>query len=275
MWIRLVLLSVALLGPAPEAFAHYNMLLPEMASVKRGEALTIIYQWGHPFEHQLFDAPFPTRLLVISPEGQRTELTDRLEKATRQAGDKKVTVYQLRFTPERRGDYVFFLETPPIWMEEDQEFLQDTVKVVLHVQAQKGWDSLVTDTFEIEPLTRPYGLEPGMVFQARALVHDPPGRSEGARRPTFRVAGAGSLVEVERYNRAPPKELPPDEHITRTMRTDVNAVATCTLPDPGWWCITAQRQGGQHLHGNKLYPVRQRATFWVHVDEKVVQPSAK
>ena len=47
---------------------------------------------------------------------------------------------RFRFTPESRGDYVLVLQTPPIWMEEEGEFFQDTVKVILHVQAQKGWD---------------------------------------------------------------------------------------------------------------------------------------
>src|SRR5207248_3223291 len=110
--------------------------------------------------------------------------------------------YSLRFTPAHRGDYVFVLQTPPIWLEEDEVFVQDTVKVVLHVQAQKGWDAAVREDFEFTPLTRPYGLEPGMVFQAQL----------GAR-PSGPATGVP--VEVERYNAAPPKELPPDEQITR------------------------------------------------------------
>jgi len=58
-------------------------------------------------------------------------------------------------------------------MEEDGIYLEDTVKVVLHVQAQKGWDGRVDEgAFELLPLTRPYGLEPGLVFQARAMLPD-------------------------------------------------------------------------------------------------------
>src|SRR6185437_3468160 len=106
---------------------------------------------------QLFDAPQPQSLIVLSPDGQRIELTDKLVKTTRKTGMKEATAYQLNFTPQQRGDYVFLLRTPPIWMEEDSEFLQDTVKMVLHVQAQKGWDAAAGD-FEFVPLTRPYGL---------------------------------------------------------------------------------------------------------------------
>ena len=61
------------------ARAHYNMLLPEKQSVKRGEPVTLLYQWGHPFEHQLFDAPAPQKVLVFSPDGKVTDLTTKLE----------------------------------------------------------------------------------------------------------------------------------------------------------------------------------------------------
>jgi cobalt/nickel transport protein len=238
------------------AAAHYNMLLPQTASAKKGETLTLTYQWGHPFEHQLFDAPQPQSLIALSPDGQRIELTDKLVKTSRKSGAKEVTAYQLRFTPQQRGDYVFVLRTPPIWMEEDGEFLQDTVKMVLHVQAQKGWDAAIGD-FELVPLTRPYGLRPGTVFQ----VEMPPARSEG--RPRIRLG----LVEIERYNAEPPKQLQPEEEMTRTVRLDGNGVATTTLSEAGWWCLTVARSLGTKMREGKNYPLRQRATFWVFVDE--------
>jgi len=62
--------------------------------------------------------------------------------------------------------------------------------------------------------------------------------------------------------------LPPDEQITRAVKTDPTGVATCTLTEPGWWSVTAHRDGGAREHGGKKYPVRQRATLWVFVDEK-------
>lgn len=240
----------------PRAAAHFNMVLPQSASAKKGETITITYQWGHPFEHQLFDAPQPQSLIVLRPDGKRIDLTDKLEKTTRKIDSRETTVYQLPFTPPLRGDYVFVLRTPPIWMEEDGEFLQDTVKVVLHVQAQKGWDAAAGD-FELLPLTRPYGLHAGMVFQV-----------ETAARPED--GGKRLMMEIERYNAEPPKHqhLPPDEHITRTVRLDPNGVATTTLSEPGWWCLTVSRPHGTRMRDGKSYPLRQRATLWVHVDER-------
>jgi cobalt/nickel transport protein len=246
-------------APVP---AHYNMLFPLAVAAKRGEPATFVYQWGHPFEHQLFDAPMPESVFVLTPDGKKADLLKSLEKVTRAGAEgKKVTAYRFAYTPSQRGDYWFVLNTPPIWMEEDKEFLQDTVKVVLHVQAQKGWDAPAGTAFELLPLTRPYGLQPGMVFQAQAL---------GMSKPL-----PGALVEVERYNPTPPKELPPDEQITRTVKTDPNGIVTTTLTDPGWWSITAQREAGERKREGKSYPVRQRTTLWVYVADKPLSAPSK
>ncbi len=264
---RTAFLALGLLAAsAVPAAAHFNMLLPQSASAKKGEAVTLTYQWGHPFEHQLYDAPRPLSVTVLGPDGKKADLTAGLEEVSLGAGkDKKVKGYRLRFTPAERGDYIFLLQTPPIWMEEEKEFYQDTVKVVLHVQAQKNWDAAVASEYEFLPLTRPYGLQPGMVFQAQVR-----GR-EVERVPPF-TPQPDALVEVERYNPAPPAELPADEQITRTAKTGPLGVVTASLPEAGWWCLTASRRAGRRDHEGKAYPLRQRTTFWVFVDDK---PAAK
>jgi len=262
------------------AQAHYNMLLPDKHSVKKGEEVKFTYQWGHPFEHQLFDAPKPVDFYVLSPDGKKTELTTKLEEAKAKAGDKKeVTVYRFRFQPSERGDYIFVLKTPLIWMEEEKEWWQDRVKVVLHVQTQKGWDATTGEDFmELVPLTRPYGLEPGMVFQAQALgrrewtAGSQPDKNPGLKDKdaigNINSSLPKALVEFERYNASPPKDLPPDEQITRAAKTDTNGLVTCTLTDPGWWCIAAHRDVGTRERDGKEYPIRQHAIHWVYVDDK-------
>ena len=161
--LRLPCLVVAtFVAAASPALAHYNMLLPSATSGKKGEAVTFTYQWGHPFEHQLFNAPKPDQVLVRTPDGKTADLTKKLEKTDVPAGDgKTVTAYRFRFTPEQRGDYVFLVKVPPIYLEEDAEFVHDTVKVVFHVQAQRGWDAYLLDSgFEWGLLTRPTDSNP-------------------------------------------------------------------------------------------------------------------
>ena len=250
----LCLVLTVFIVSAPPVCAHYHMLLPSAPAGKKGDAVTITYQWGHPFEHQLFDAPQPEKVMVRTPAGKIEDLTTQLEKVSLDGDKGKVSGYRFSYTPALRGDYVFVLQAAPVFLAEEGEFVHDTVKMVFHVQAQKGWEAVLRGDFEWEPLTRPYGLEPGMVFQARIL--------NGNR------FGPGLFVEIERYNAAPPKKLPPEEQITRVSRPDSNGVVTCTLPDPGWWCLTTARDGGSRKRDGKDVPVKERATLWVFVDEK-------
>ena len=111
------------------------------------------------------------------------------------------------------------------------------------------------------------GLLPGAAFRAQVLIPPEPGiGGTELSKPNRPLPGA--LVEIERFNAARPAKLPPDEFRTLTARTDQGGVVTVSLPESGWWSITAQRDGGRREHKGKAYPVRQRATLWVWVDGK-------
>jgi cobalt/nickel transport protein len=255
---RCFVLLLLVVSAAP-ARAHYGILLPESWSVERGKEVVVTFRWGHPFEHELFDAAKPDAAEIIAPDGKRSDVTKSLEKIEVPAAEgKKATAYRLKFTPEQRGDHVVTVTAPPMWMDSEREFWQDTVRVVVHVATQQGWDNTSGKGFELTPLTRPYGLRPGHVFQAQAMFDGKP--------------AAGVMVEVERYNAEPPKPLPPDEQVTRVVKADPNGVATCTLGAGGWWCVTARRDAGMRERDGKNYPVRQRATFWVFVEPPPRQP---
>jgi uncharacterized GH25 family protein len=249
-------------------FAHFTILIPSSTSAKKSETVSVIFQWGHPFEHQIFDAQPPAETLLLSPDGKLARLQS--EETALPDGDKKHRAYRFQFAAAERGDYLLFTKSQPTWMEEEQEFLVDYAKVVVHVQAQKGWDrsftvlgtnSAGTELVEAVPLTRPYGLQPGMAFQTRIFAD---GKS-----------AADVPVEIERYNREPPKELPADEQITHTAKTDPNGVVTCTLSEPGWWCIAARCAGGTAERNGKKFPVQRRAILWLFVDEKPTASSNK
>jgi cobalt/nickel transport protein len=252
--IALPVSVIVLAAYCATAHAHFHMLFPDTRTPPQpGGKVTFTYRWGHPFEHEMFDAPKPAELIVINPKGDHTKVEDLRET---QLEKKIARTFSLEIPKgvDALGDYVLAMTTPQVFMAEEESILQDTVKAVLHVQAQKGWDRIVGLPFELVPLTRPYGLEPGVAFQAQALYKDKP--------------LAGVYVEVERYNVVPPKKLPPDEQRTRVVKTDPNGVLTCTLPDPGWWCITAYKDGGKAKHEDKEYPLQMRSTFWVYVEPK-------
>lgn len=246
----------ALLAVASVGEGHYHMVLVDKPAAKKGEEVTVRCQFGHPYECQVFDMRKPETFTLIGPDGSRTAMRDKL-KEIKLRGDKgRVSAYQLTFTPDLRGDYIFVLTTALTPIESDKEAVIDVVKVVVHVQVQRGWDRSESLHSEWEPLTRPYGLLPSAVFEARI------------RSPLLRPH-ANQLVEVESYSPTPPKDLPPDEFITRTMKTDDNGKITTNLPTPGWWGLTTTMAIGRPviIEGKKYNSSRRRSTFWVHVEK--------
>lgn len=257
-------LSMLLLANAA-GFAHYNMLLPDKPWAKKDEKITFTYQFGHPYERDLSDAPKPAAIYLITPDGKRETLDiDKTFRAIKIDGDdgKKVTTWQFDHTPVQRGDHTFVLDTARIKHDGDT-FIEDRVKVVLHVQTQNGWNAPGFG-FDIIPYTRPYGLLPGMVFKGR-LATAPFVVPKNKKIPRPPVPSPldfdGTTVEIEKYNPQPPKKLPPDELITYQTKADSQGFFVTTLPEPGWWGITGVRPSPQL---KTIY----RTTLWVHVDEK-------
>jgi cobalt/nickel transport protein len=236
--------------------AHFTMLLPAQPAASRDDKIEFVYQWGHPFEHELFDAPLPERLVVQLPDGNSQDLLRSLEKIQKPGADNKPALaFRFSFAPQQRGDHVFFLTTAPAWLDESKEFVQDLVRVTLHVQTQNGWDSDPGEGFRMLPITRPYGLLPSMVFQGQVMKE----RDDRDVSPH---------IQIERYNPAPPKEAPPDVFVTFRTRVDPNGVFTFAFPEAGWWCFTAERAAGVHERNGREYPLRQRVTMWVHVSAR-------
>ena len=205
----------------------------------------------------------PQQVILYSPGRGGTDVTKKLEKVSLKGVKGKVDGYRLKFTPDERGDYVIEMTSAPTRLPGEKETIQDVVKVVVHVQAQKGWDGVSSEGFGCAPMTRPYGLLPGAVFQ----VHYTGWVKKGEKWPNS-FPNSNLLVEVERYNPTPPKVIPADEFVTRTMKTDRNGVATTNLPEAGWWCLTATRRESEKVTiDGKDIEVKRRATFWVHVDK--------
>jgi cobalt/nickel transport protein len=255
-------------GTCAPVFAQHHILTLNKHSVAPEEAVTCSLRFGRSFEHHMLAAQKPARVTVRAPDGTTTDVTPKLDRIEQAAADgREIVSFQWKYTPALPGDYLFTVQANPLWMPDEGEYVVDAVKVILHVQAQNGWEAAAGMPLELIPLTRPYGLRSWLTFQALVL-----GNSDqlpnGKRGPEMRPL-PGTHVAVERLSPAPPKELPPPEHVTRTVRTDPVGVATATLTDGGWWSLTAVRDGGTRERAGRAVPVRLRSTLWVYVDENV------
>jgi len=247
------------------AFGHFHTFWPDTPNgyAQLGQEVVWQYFWGHPYELIVFDTPLPN-VYAVPPSGERGTVKVKPEKMKDAHTGKIRKTYALSYTPESIGDTWIVLEGQPVLIEEEGEAVQDYVKQCLHVMAEVGWDKRLGLPIEMVPLTRPYGLEEGFSFTARAYL-------DGKPLPD-------ATVEIEKLNGFYVGEdaLPTDQFgredvpmITRVAKTDVNGYVTYTLDEPGWWMVSVSAESGQVDIGGEEYPRVLRGGLWVHVEKEL------
>ncbi|MFN0058854.1 MAG: DUF4198 domain-containing protein [Planctomycetota bacterium] len=232
--------------------AHFVVIIPERATIAPGESLTVQYFEGHPFEHEISErTPTPRVLALVGPSGASQDLLPSLKAVGGTAG-----LFQFSLIAAERGDHHIVAELPLGLAHDGGAWQRNFIKVPLHVKAQIGWDRVFGQRIEIVPLTRPYGLEAGMVFRGRVLFGGKP--------------LADRLVEVEQYSPSPPaaESLPPEIMITRVVKTDELGTFIVSLDKPGWWALKAEEEDGLAERDGKKLPLLVGATYWLHMEPR-------
>ena len=164
-------------------------------------------------------------------------------------------MFSARYTIRRPGDHVFYVIPAPYFEPAEECFIVHYTKVVVHALGlQEGWDAEIGLKTEIIPLTRPYGIWAGNVFQ---------GIVKAFGRPV-----PYAEIEVE-YLADGKIEAPAEPFVTQVIKADQNGVFTYACPKAGWWSFAAlseDRVNMKHSDG-KNYPVEIGALFWIKVYE--------
>ncbi|MCR5813332.1 MAG: DUF4198 domain-containing protein [Desulfovibrio sp.] len=153
------------------------------------------------------------------------------------------------------GLFQFIMETKPWWDEQQERFLQQSVKVMLPVYGEdSGWYESAGQRFEIVPLTRPFGLIAPQSFTGRVLLEN---------QPLPNVS-----VTLHRIN-TDGQKVPTDWHQNLSLRTNSLGEFSFTANRAGWWCAMAQLEGVP-LKGADGQPKKltQGTLFWFYVDSE-------
>ncbi|MFH1136265.1 MAG: DUF4198 domain-containing protein [Pseudomonadota bacterium] len=217
-------LSLAvILGPARFALAHFGMIVPSDQMVMNGEDKNVhldLLFW-HPFEGQGMNLVKPAAFDVFF-DGKKTDILGTLKEKDRNGLAAWETTYQIG----RPGLYAFVMQPTPYWEPAEDCFIVHYTKVyVAAFGDDEGWDLPLGLKTEIAPLSKPYGLYAGNVFQGQVLLNGQP------------VPGAE--VEIEYYNNGQAGEAPSDYMVTQTVKADPNGVFTYAAPKAGWWGFAA------------------------------------
>lgn len=238
------------------SFGHFHILIPEKASNQSGDVVVLHFKFGHPFECELQDALKPEKVTIINPKGVSTDISNQFKPVNKKMAEKEIVCFKGEFKAEQRGDYIVLAKSQPVWMAAEKIYIQDTIKVVVHVQTQNNWNAGPSTEFELMPLSRPYGVLPGMI--ARFQIN------EQARKKL--APPKGWMFEMEKWNQLPPKNLPPDELITFTAKADDAGIAIFSAPEPGWWAVTTEAKETEIIKNDTTYAIKQRSTFWYFVN---------
>lgn len=245
-----ILAATALTGTS--ALAHYGMIIPSdnMVGQDDGRSVTVTLSFSHPFEGNgmVLDEPVA---FGVTHEGERTDLLGDLQD-TQVMGQP---AFMLNYQLERPGTYVFAMEPQPYWEEgEDSYIVHHTKTYVSAFGEDGGWDAELGLRTEIVPLSKPFGLWSGNVFQGVVMLDGEP--------------VPNSEVEVEYYNQDGSAEVPSDLMITQTVKADADGVFTYATPSSGWWGFAALNTAPETMdHEGEEKPVELGAVLWVRFED--------
>ena len=218
-----VLAMVAVWVVSGSAFAHFGMLIPSQATVSKADPKTVDLQvsFSHPFEMVGMDMAKPKAFGVLAG-GSKEDLLGTLKPA--QVMGK--AAWSAQYNIKKPGVYIFYMDPEPYWEPAEDSFISHYTKVVVPAFGEEeGWDKEVGQKIEIVPLTRPFGLYAGNVFQGIVKVDGKP------------VPYAE--VEIEFYNKDNKVEAPNEYMVTQAIKADRNGVFTYAVPKAGWWGFAA------------------------------------
>jgi len=240
----LIIMSIIIIFSAGLAMAHYGMLIPSDSMVMQNETRTVnlTLSFSHPFEGEGMELIKPA-VFGVMENGKKVNLLEKLQK-TKVMGH---TAWETSYAIKRPGVYMFYVEPKPYWEPaEDCYIVHYTKTVVTAFGDDEGWDQEIGLKTEIVPLSKPYGLYAGNIFQGIVKL-------DGKPVPYCEV-------EVEYYNKDGKAKAPTDYMVTQTIKADVNGVFTYAAPKAGWWGFAALNTSEEKIKGKD---VEIGAVLWV------------
>lgn len=243
------------------AFAHFQAIIPsaDVVSANGAREIELDIRFTHPMENgPVMEMGRPKQFGLLL-RGEKQDLLPAL-RAEMINGKK---TYRASVAVQRAGDHTFFIEPAPYWEPAERKWIIHYTKVVVNAMGmEEGWDARVGLPVEIDPLTRPYGLWTGNVFQGVVL-------KDGEPVPF-------AIVEVEYLNSAEDVVAPADPFVTQVIKTDANGLFTYAMPRAGWWGFAALIDGAP-MAGPDGTPagVELGAVMWVRTRDMTAAGGAR
>ena len=237
-----------LLIMAGTCFAHFGMVIPSDSMVMEADSrsVTLDLSFSHPFELNGMTLVKPESFFVVK-DGQKEDLLTKLLPSKVMDHEAFTTSYKIK----RPGAYAFCMIPQPYWEPSEDCFIVHYTKtVVAAFGGEDGWDEPVGLKTEIVPLSKPYGLYAGNLFQGIVML-------DGKIVPH-------AEVEIEYYNKTGKAVAPSDYMVTQTIKADSNGVFSYAAPVNGWWGFAALNTSDKKMvHNGEKKDIELGAVLWV------------
>ncbi|MGF1446010.1 MAG: DUF4198 domain-containing protein [Pikeienuella sp.] len=246
-----LLAAAVICGCGGPAVAHYGMIIPSDQMVMQGEAtdLEIGLFFGHPFDPAGMELARPAAF-TVTHGSETTDLLDTLAETEFHGA----TAWQTTHKIERPGTYVFAMEPQPYWEPAEDAFIIHYTKTyVTAFGDDEGWDAELGLKTEIVPMSKPFALWAGNVFQGVVKLDGEP------------VPFAE--VEVEYFNEDGTAVAPTELMVTQTIKADENGIFTYAAPVAGWWGFAALNTADETMaHEGEDKAIELGAVVWVRFE---------
>ena len=246
---------IFVLGAVMPLAGHFQMIVPsdDIVVAQAKGTIAIDCRFCHPFEGEMLNMVYPSEFGVVIRGGGKNDLRNTLSEYNIEG----LSAWRSDYKMNQPGDHVFYVVPEPYWEPAEGLFIIHYTKVVVNgFGLESGWDAEVGMKTEIVPLTRPYGLYAGNLFQGMVLVDGEP--------------APYTEVEVEYYNEGDKYAAPQPPFITQVVKADANGVFSYAMPVAGWWGFAALNEAEDKIVNEtdgEVYPVEIGALIWVKTVE--------
>ncbi len=249
---QLILAAIFIFITTNTALAHFGMLIPSDAMVMQQDDRTIslTLSFSHPMEMVGMEMVKPKVFSLLS-NGKTADLLGTLA----QTKVMDHTAWKSDYKIKRPGIYTFYMEPQPYWEPaEDCFIIHYTKTIVAAFGDDEGWDAEAGIKTEIVPLSKPFGLYAGNVFQGIVKL-------DGKVVPN-------AEVEIEYYNQENKAAAPTEYMVTQAIKADANGIFTYAVPRSGWWGFSALNSADYKLKNDgQDKDVELGAVLWVHFED--------
>ena len=256
--LSIIFMFGLLVMSVPNSFAHFGMLIPseDIVEEQKHAGLNIKVMFAHPFEGVSMNMEKPVQFGVML-DGKKEDLIESLKpyEVKLYADKESFKGWQANYKIKHPGDYSFYVEPAPYWEPAEDCYIVHYTKVIVDAFGkEEGWDEEIGLKTEIVPLTRPFGIYAGNVFQGIVKVQGEP--------VPF------SEVEIEHYNEKGTYSAPKGSFVTQVVKCDENGVFTYAIPKAGWWGFAALNEDDKTIkYGDEEKSIEIGAVLWLKAYE--------